>query len=191
MSRPLLAAAAALVFLLSGCAEQTQGNPTPTAGDDPTVDRTITTDPTAPTGPSEPSTGGDEPSALADVDPCELVDQAGLSSLGLTGGEKKTLGEARVCRYRHDGPTLNESFSVSVSIFESLGLADIVGTGIKELPKIGSHDARTFIAPSGSCGVSLGVGDESRVDSTAAGGDQRQACQLVARLAALVEPELP
>lgn len=189
MSRPLLAVTVALVVLLSGCAEQTQGNPTP--GEEPTADRTTSTEPAEPTGSSEPSTGEEEPSGLADIDPCGLVDPAGLSSIGLTGGEGKTLGEARVCRYRHEGATLNESFTVSVEIFETRGLAEIVGTDIKDLPKIGGHDAKSFIAPAGSCGVSLGVGDDSRVDNTAVGGDQQQGCQLAAKLAALVEPELP
>ncbi|MFI7676914.1 DUF3558 family protein [Actinophytocola sp. NPDC049390] len=189
MPRPLLAAAVALVVLVSGCAEETGGNPV--AGGDTTVDRTITTEPTETTEPSEPSTGGEEPSGLDDVDPCGLVDQAGLASLGLTGGEEKTLGEARVCRWRHEGATLNESFTVSVELFDSRGLADIVGTNVKQLPKIGGHDATSFIGPTGGCGVSLGVGDSARVDNTAVGGDQQQGCQLAAQLAALVEPKLP
>jgi hypothetical protein len=182
--------AAALVVLVSGCAEQTGGNPV--AGDDTTAVRpSITTDPGEPTGTSEPSSGGDEPGGLDDVDPCGLVDAAGLSALGLTGGEEKTLGEARVCRYRHDGPTLNESFTVSVEVFDSRGLADIVGTDVKQLPKIGGHDASSFIGPTGGCGVSIGVGEDSRVDNTAVGGAQQQGCQLAAELAALVEPKLP
>jgi len=188
VSRPLLAAAAALLVLLSGCSEQTGGSPTP-SGD--TIDRTITTDPEEPTGSSEPSTGEEEPAGLADVDPCGLVDQAALGSLGLTGGEEKTLGEARVCRYRYDGPTLNESFTVSVELFDTRGLDDIVGTNVQQLPKVGAHDAASFIGPTGSCGVSLGVGDSSRVDNTAVGGEQQQGCQLAAQLAALVEPKLP
>ena len=190
MRRPLLVAAAALLVLVSGCSEQTRGNPT--ADGDTTPDRTITTEPDPPTTESsEPSTGGEEPSGLDDVDPCGLVDQAGLASLGLTGGEEKTLGEARVCRWRHEGATLDESFTVSVELFDSRGLADIVGTNVKQLPKIGSHDATSFIGPTGSCGVSLGVGADARVDNTAVGGDQQQGCQLAAELAALVEPKLP
>jgi len=190
VSRPLLAATAALLLLLAGCAEQTQGNPTP-GGTDTSVDRTITTDPDAPTESSDPPTTGGEPGGLADVDPCGLVDQAALGTIGLTGGEEKTLGEARVCRYRHDGPTLDESFTVSVELFDTRGLADIVGTNVQQLPKIGAHDATSFIGPTGSCGVSLGVGESSRVDNTAVGGNQQQGCTLAAQLAALVEPKLP
>ena len=190
MRRPLLAVAAALVVLVSGGAEQTGGNPT--AGDDPTTDvPSITTDPAEPTGTSEPSSGGEEPGGLADVDPCGLVDAAGLSELGLTGGEEKTVGEARVCRYRFDGPTLNESYTVSVELFDGRGLTDIVGTNIKQLPKVGSHDASSFTGPTGGCGVSIGVGTDARVDNTAVGGDPKQGCEIAAQLAAHVEPKLP
>jgi hypothetical protein len=192
MARTLLAATAALLVLLAGCSEQTQGSPS--AGAEPTAGQPTSTAPdtsTEPTEPTEPSSGTDDPSGLADVDPCGLVDDAALGSMGLTGGEEKTLGEARVCRYRHDGATLNESFTVSVELFATRGLADIVGTDIKQLPKIGAHDATSFVGPTGSCGVSLGVGESSRVDNTAVGGAQQQACQFAARLAALVEPNLP
>lgn len=193
MSRPLLAAAAAFLVLLSGCAEQTQG--TPKAGGDTTGAAgppSITTDPDAPTDTSEPSTGGDEPSGLADVDPCGLVDQAGLDSLGLTGGEEKEVGGARVCRYRHDGASLDESFTVSVEVFDSNGIADLAeNTNVQQLPKVGAHDAVSFVDAAGVCGVSLGVGEDARVDNTAVGGDQQQGCQLAAQLAALVEPKLP
>lgn len=188
MRRPVLAVAAALVVLVSGCAEQTGGSPV--AEGDATGKPSITTEPDEPTQETTETTEPDE-GRLADVDPCGLVDAAGLSALGLTGGEEKTLGEARVCRYRHDGPTLNESFTVSVEVFDSRGLADIVGTNVKQLPKIGSHDASSFIGPTGGCGVSIGVGEESRVDNTAVGGAQQQGCQLAAELAALVEPKLP
>jgi hypothetical protein len=191
VSRPLLAAAAALLVLLSGCSEQTGG--TPTAGGDGTVDRTITTDPEAPTETGEPSsTGGEEPSGLADVDPCGLVDQAGLDSLGLTGGEEKEIGGARVCRWRHDGASLDESFTVSVEVFDSNGLADLAeNTDVQQLPKVGGHDAVSFVDAAGVCGVSLGVGEDARVDSTAVGGDQQQGCRLATQLATLVEPKLP
>lgn len=192
MSRALLAAVAALLVLVSGCAEQTQGTPT---GGDTTGNAgppSITTDPGAPTETEEPPTGEDEPSGLADVDPCGLVDQAGLASLGLTGGEGKEIGGARVCRYRHDGASLNESFTVSVEVFDSNGIADLAeNTTVQELPKVGAHDAVSFVDEAGVCGVSLGVGEDARVDNTAVGGDQQQGCQLAAQLAALVEPKLP
>ncbi|WP_459713942.1 DUF3558 family protein [Actinophytocola sp. KF-1] len=184
-------AAAALLVLVSGCAEQTEGNPTASGGTTP--ERTITTDPDAPTTePSEPSSGGEEPSAIADLQPCDLVDQAGLGSLGLTGGEEDSVGSARSCRWRHEGATLDESFTVSVELFDDEGFADLAeNTQVKELPKVGGHDAVSFVDAAGVCGVSLEVGDSTRVDNTAVGGDQTQGCRLAAQLAALVEPKLP
>jgi hypothetical protein len=186
VSRPATAAVVALALLLTGCAERTQGSPTP--GDDPAGQTTTTTTTTTTT---ESPTTSTEAGGLADVEPCGLVDDAGLATLGVGAGEEKTLGEARVCQWRHEGPTLNESFTLSVALFENRGLADIVGTDVTRLPDIGSHPASSFVAPGGSCGVSLGVGESSRVDSTAVGGDRQQGCQLAASLAALVEPKLP
>lgn len=186
MRLPLVLAALA-VLTVAGCAEKTAGSAAP-------ADETTTT--TTDERPSEPSSeapAGSEPSGggLAEVDPCALVPAATLQTLQLTGGEAKKVGAARVCRWRRDGATLNESFTVSVEIFEAQGLADIVGTNVQQLPKIGTHDATSFVGPTGSCAVSLGVGTSSRVDNTAVGGDPQQACQLVAQLAPAVEPELP
>ncbi|MDQ3787107.1 MAG: DUF3558 domain-containing protein [Actinomycetota bacterium] len=191
MRRPLLVAAAALLVLVSGCSEQTEG--TPTADGDTTPERTITTDPDAPTTESsEPSSGGEEPSPIGDLQPCELIDQAGLSSLGLTGGEEDSVGSARSCRWRHEGATLNESFTVAVELFDDEGFDDLAETtDVKEVPDVGSHKAVSFVDAAGVCGVSLRVGDTARVDNTAVGGDQQQGCQLAAQLAALVEPKLP
>ena len=188
MRRPLLVTAAALVVLLSGCSEQTQGNPT--AGDGGTTpDRTTTTEPT---GSSEPSGGGDEPSPIADLQPCDLVDQAALTSLGLTGGEEDSVGSARSCRWRHEGATLDDSFTVSVELFDDEGAADLAETtDVKQVPDVGAHKAVSFVDAAGVCGVSLAVGDSARVDNTAVGGDQQQGCALAAQLAALVEPKLP
>jgi hypothetical protein len=193
VSRPLLAAAAALLVLLTGCSEQTGGTPTGEGGGITDYEPPpSSTDPDAPTGSGEPSTGGEDPSGLADVDPCGLVDQSGLASLGLTGGEEKEIGGARVCRWRHDGATLNESFTVSVEVFDSNGIADLAeNTEVQQLPKVGSHDAVSFVDAAGVCGVSVGVGEDARVDSTAVGGDQQQGCALATRLATLVEPKLP
>ncbi len=192
MSRALLAAVAALLVLVAGCAEQTGGTPTGEGGITDYEPPAISTDPDAPTETEDPSTGGDEPSGLADVDPCGLVDQAGLGSLGLTGGEEKEVGAARVCRYRHEGASLNESFTVSVEVFAENGITDLAkDTTIQQLPQVGSHEAVSFVDVAGVCGVSLGVGEGARVDNTAVGGDQQQGCQLAAQLAALVEPKLP
>jgi hypothetical protein len=121
-----------------------------------------------------------------------VLDDADLTALGLTSGEEKDVGSARVCRYRHDGASLAETFTVSIELFDSLGLADLNASDIQQLPKIGSHDAASFVDPSGGCGVSIGVTDKSRVDNAATGGSNQQlACQLATQLATVVERKLP
>ncbi|TWE14318.1 uncharacterized protein DUF3558 [Prauserella muralis] len=178
--------AAASVLLLAGCSERIQGSP---AVDGAAVSTTATVaSPSSSTGsPAEPP---QVDSRLADVEPCALADPAGLASLGLTGGSAESIGAARVCRYRHEGRTLKETFTVSVEIFETYGITDIVGRDIRPLPKMGSHDAVLFLEPTGGCAVSLAVTETSRIDNTAHGGDQQLACRFATRLAELVEPNL-
>lgn len=179
------AACAVLVLLIAGCSEQTDD-----ASSDGDERPTTTTEADAPPATDTPSETPDT-SGLAGVQPCDIVDAAGAASLGLTDGVSKTLGEARVCQWRYEGATLDQSFTVSLALFETRGLAAIVGTEITTLPDVGTHPAASFVAPGGSCGVSVGVGDDARVDSTATGGDPQQACDLAAQLAALAEPNLP
>ncbi|SDS65113.1 DUF3558 family protein [Jiangella sp. DSM 45060] len=188
------AAAAAVLLLLTGC-----GGDDDPAGDAPTATGPATGEPSA--VPSEPSAAPSEPSAspspggddtgLAALDPCAMADAAALASLGLTGGEAKELGEARVCRYRLEGATLDESFTVSIELFDGLGAADIVATDVQPLPPVGTHEAVTFTGTTGGCVVSLAVTETSRLDSTAVGGDPALACDHAAALAALAEPALP
>lgn len=183
MRSPLVAAVAAFLVLLAGCAEKTQGSPSPggTAPTDPTTAET-----------TEETTTSEQPVAgLADVDPCELLDATDLSALQLTGGEGKTVGGARVCRWQRDGATLNETFTVSAEVFDNQGLGALNTPDVQELPPIGGHDAAKFTDATGTCGVSLGVGDSSRVDNTAVGGDQQLGCQIAEQLATIVERKLP
>jgi hypothetical protein len=175
-----VAVLAALLVLLAGCAEKTQGNPS--AGDEPTSQDTTT----------EPSTSESGTEGVADLDPCTLLSSADLAALALTEQEAKTAGQAKVCQWRHEGATLDETFTIGLAVFEGVGIADIVGSDIQQLPNIGSHQAATYTGTTGGCGVSLGITDKSRVDSTATGGrDQQQGCQLATQLATAVEPKLP
>jgi hypothetical protein len=180
--RPLVAVAAAFLVLLAGCAETTQGSPSPggSAPADPTTAET-----------TEETTTSEQPAGLADVDPCELLDATDLAALQLTGGEGKTVGSARVCRWQRDGATLNETFTVSAEVFDNQGLGALNTPDVQELPAIGGHDAAKFTDATGTCGVSLGVGDSSRVDNTAVGGDQQLGCQIAEQLATIVERKLP
>nr|WP_246401767.1 DUF3558 family protein [Jiangella mangrovi] len=150
-----------------------------------------TTEPPEPPETATPEPGFEGDPALAALDPCALVDAAGLASLGLTGGEPETLGQARVCRYRFEGPTLTESFTVSVEFFGTYGLDDIVAESVDAPAPMGAHESRRFIDITGGCGIGIGVSATSRVDATAVGGDQDLACEHATALAALVEPALP
>lgn len=177
-ARPVVTVVATLLALVAGCTQETSGAPSPGSGG--TTDSSLA-----------PTESGTAEGGLADLEPCEVLDDADLAALELTGGEEKDFGGARVCRYRHDGATLNESFTVSVELFDSLGIADLNASNIQEMPNMGDHEAVSFSDPTGGCGVSLGVTETSRVDNTAVGGDLDDACVLVAQLATLVEQKLP
>jgi hypothetical protein len=176
-----VASVAVLLVLLVGCTVVTQGAAGPA-------------EPAASTGPAtEVPTTGARPATpgLADVQPCELVDGAGLSALGLTGGGELRLGGARVCEWRYEGATLSESYTVAVALWDDQSLDDLQAPGIEPVPDIGSHRAVRFTDAAGACGIGLAVGATSRVDSSAVGGDAQQGCGLAAQLAAHVEPGLP
>lgn len=176
MRRPLVAAA--LLVLLAACSSTTQGSPSP--GDGPTNQTT-----------EETTTAEQEPDGLAAIQPCDLLDAAGAAGLQLTGGQELSLGGARVCEYRREGATLNESFTVSVALWDNQGLDALNASNVQELPDLGSHKAVSFVDAAGACGVGIGVGDKSRVDSSAVGGDQELGCQLATQLATIVERKLP
>lgn len=181
-SRGLVATAAALLVLLAGCTEQTSGDPSasgrPTSGTEPPSQETPTTT----------EEGGGE---VADLKPCEVLDSGDLQALQLTGGEEKESNGARGCRYRHEGATLNDTLTVSVELFDDLGLDDLNTDNIQPT-KVGAHDGASWTDPLGACGVSIGVTDSSRIDNTAVGGQNQQlACQLATQLATAVERKLP
>lgn len=188
----LPAVAAAIVLGLAGCADETAGNATPgdetSAGRPSIPDGTESTEPGEETSSTEPGSG-DNP--VAELEPCDLVSAEAAAEVGLTGGEAGETGRARDCRYRYEGATVDDSFTVGVAIFDELGLDDVVGSNVKPVPTVGSHDAVTYSPPAGGCAVSMAVGESSRVDTQAIGGDDQKACQLAMQLATLVEPELP
>jgi hypothetical protein len=173
-----------LLVLLAGCAESTEGSPSP--GDEPSSTTTTGTT-SAETSTSEPA-GGD---GLAAIKPCEILDQADLGAMQLTGGNEVKLGSARTCDYRREGATLNESFTVSLALWDNQGLDKLNAPTKQPLPDIGSHRAVSFVDAAGVCGTAIGVGDSSRVDSSATGGDEQQACQIAEQLATIVERKLP
>ena len=177
--RLLVPALAALVVGLAGCSEKSPGTGLP---DETTGEATATS------APSSTGTGGDSP--LADVAPCDLLTTKGAAALKAGAGVEERIGEARVCRWRIEGATLKESFTLDLALYDERGIGDVQGTKITR-KTIGSHDAVTFIDPTGLCAVSIAAGDSARADALATGGDEQLGCRLAAQLADLVEPQLP
>lgn len=184
MRRLLVPVLAVLVIGLAGCAEKTAG--TAVAGDDTQQSQ----EPTTADPPSEEPSATEANSPLADIAPCALLTREGATALKVGAGLEREVGEARTCRYRVEGATLDDSFTLDLGLYDERGIDDVSGTNIQ--PKtIGSHDAVTFTDATGGCIVSIATGDSSRVDSLATGGDVQRGCQLAAQLADLVEPQLP
>lgn len=186
-SRPGAVAVAALLILLAGCSERTEGSPT--AGGTPTSQSQTTERST-----EETTTGSSEPGTedgLAAIKPCDLLADDEVASLQLTPEGEETVGSARVCNYRREGPTINESFAVGVALYDDQGLDDLNAENIQPLPNIGSHEAASYTELSGACGIAVVVSDTSRVNVSSTGGDVQQGCQLTTQLATAVEPKLP
>jgi hypothetical protein len=186
-SKSVVATVAALLVLLAGCTEQTAGDPAalgpPTSADE---------QPSTGQSTSEQTSGG-QPSGVdvGALKPCDVLDSADLQALQLTGGEERESNGARACRYRHEGATLNDTLTVSVELFDSLGLDDLNTDNIQKM-NVGDHEGASWTDPLGACGVSIGVTASSRIDNTAVGGENQQlACQFATQLATAVERKLP
>lgn len=178
----LLLSMAAVVLGLAGCAEKTSGAARPDPTSDPT---TTTSEQEETTTSSEEETGG-----LTDVEPCDLLPASSATQLGLTEGTPSEIGQGRTCRWRFEGASLDDSFTVDLVLYDERGIDDAVGTNIVPTT-IGGHDAVTFNDSTGGCVVSIAVGDAARVDSLATGGNLQRGCELANQLAAAVEPQLP
>jgi hypothetical protein len=169
---------------LAGCAEKTPGTALP--GPETTTTTTTTTSEEPP--PSSTGSSGDSP--LADVAPCDLLTADGAAAMKAGAGAEREVGEARTCRWRVEGATLDDSFTLDLALYAERGIDDVQGTNVQQ-KTIGSHEAVTFTDPTGLCVVSIAAGATSRVDTLATGGDAQRGCQLAAQLADLVEPQLP
>jgi len=171
---------AAAVLGLAGCAQETSG----TARPDPTSDPTTTSE------QADPPTSSEEEGGLTDVEPCDLLPASGATQLGLTEGTESSIGQGRGCRWRFEGASLDDSFTVDLVLYDERGIDDVVGTDIVPAT-IGGHDAVRFKDSTEGCIVSIAVGDTSRVDSLATGGNLQRGCELADQLAVAVEPQLP
>jgi Protein of unknown function (DUF3558) len=178
--------AAALLLALAGCGGTQPGGPDrPGRGSPPDGLASGAVSPPDADGTSR--TGG-EP--LPGVDPCALAPGAALARLQLANPRSKVVAGVRACRYRHDGATLADTYTVSVEILPRVGLHDLVGSDMR-LMTINGRPAKGGFDTTGACVVSLELTATSRVDTVAVGGEVKGGCRLANDLAVAVEPRLP
>lgn len=173
---------AVLTLGLAGCATETPGDAT--AGDSPNAPTIPGGDPgtEAPTGPtSEPADAG-----TADLEPCDLLTTAEQAKFDVDGGVADEVGVARACEWQSNEHT------ITVGVFDDLGLDDVVSKTPAKPLKVGSHDAVQATGGVSTCAIAIGVTETSRVDvAGVAGGDMTKACAVAKQAAELVEPKLP
>ena len=181
----LVTTVATLVIGLASCSSETPGEATP--GDDSTGLQVPTEGGDG--GTTEPpETSESETDSPADsLEPCELLSSDDQSALSLGSGEEESLGGARTCLWQASG-----SHTVSVDIWNNLGI-DEVQSKTKPQPKnVGSHQAVQYTGDLGVCVVAIELTESSRVDvGGVAGGDIAKACDVANQAAELVEPKLP
>jgi hypothetical protein len=179
MKRSLLLPVLAL-WVLAGCAGLSPApRQTPPAGEGASQ--------TSPAGADSPSAKG---GPLANVEPCDLVSVEDADSLNLVEGNPTNIGRARACRFRLEGPTIRQTFTISVVIFD-----DIPPNGLTPLKRakpvtMGKHTGTAGETAAG-CAVTLGVGESSTLEVDVVGSDLERQCQLATKLATLIEPKLP
>lgn len=184
----MLLVVAALALTLTACSDKTTGEPSAASpGSEPASTTTTKKNGTSPTSTSDTS------SPLAAVKPCDLLDSAAMSTLGITKpGQEDKIGKARGCQWRVDRASIADSYTFDIALFESLGIADVVGDGNPKPLTVGSRKAvQTLRGQNQGCAISIEVTAKSRVDVQAAGSDGQKLCAPVLEAAKLVEPELP
>jgi hypothetical protein len=124
---------------------------------------------------------------MANVAPCSLLTSAEVSQLGARPGKEQRLNQARACTFLE-----NDGFSMSVGIFDELGLDDLVAQGPPKPVTVGKRKALQSIRGIDTCAISIELTKTSRVDTQGtAGGDEQRSCDIALRVARLVEPKLP
>jgi uncharacterized protein DUF3558 len=171
------------------CSDETAGTPSPTSTSQ-APPATTSSRATLPPFPGGSSTSTTEPSGgqggpLAGTDPCTLSAQA-AAQVNAGTGSPGDVGLGRQCRYQANGITL------TVAIFDTQGLDDVVSSGQPQEIDLGSHRAKRGKEPPNLCVINIGTSDTSRVDVIAgARGDQSKACQVATQAATALEPSLP
>lgn len=175
--------------LLSACGGTTSGDPSP--GADTSVDAgdSVSSTVTPSQGDSTDSSSGDAVAILKSDDPCSILTNNELDSLGLTAsGEKTKTGRSQGCTWTQNGSSLR------VAIRSKQGLGDFAiseAKGLKSL-SIGDHNAKQLITPGTEiCVVGIGLSDHSRVDVSVAMANTDEECSAAEQSAKVVEPHLP
>lgn len=179
---------AALALGLAGCGgedvdEPLRGNEASVVEETP-----ATPTPESPTPTPEPTA---DPNPLAGLRPCALLSAGEARALGLAEERAERVGAVRVCRWRYEGATLTDSYTVGVELFEQYGLKDLIAPEVRPVRKLGAHRAAEFVGLADGCGVAIATSPSSRVDATAVGGEHAGACRLAMQIARAVEPRLP
>jgi hypothetical protein len=182
-------ATVAVLWLLAGCAGDGR-NPAVTGLPRAGVSVPAASPSVPPSEPGVTATPGSDDTPIASVDPCSLVSTKDEAALGLSQRSAKKVGHVRLCRWRYEGRTLGETFTVGVELFEGWGLADLVGQNRKP-GLVGGRRSMTVTGAGGNCRIGLEVTESSRVDATAVGGEVELACRLATRVAGVIEPRLP
>lgn len=168
--RAVLAVVASLGLV--GCSATTNGTPT--------VDVTRSST-------SEPTTSQRGATGTASLAPCTLLARTEQAALDLGPGLPDDIGLARSCQWQASG-----RYTVTVGVFDTLGINQVRSNGATTPMSIGAHGAVRYSGGLSSCGIAIGVTRDSRVDVVGtAGGDVSRACTVARRAAALVEPKLP
>jgi hypothetical protein len=131
-----------------------------------------------------PPTTSTTANPVAAIDPCGLLSQSDMTSLGLTSTGPEKTAKSRGC-----GWDKGASYSVGIYADSSQGLdelrADNSTTG-----SLQSHDAIQTQNSSIDCLFDIAVTKTSSIDVSVEAGIGN-ACQLAQQYAALIEPKLP
>lgn len=185
----VLAVAATALVSLTGCTSSTPGTATPsgepTAGSSPSMS----------TQPSKPTKSTSQPadSPLADRSPCDLLTASAASALKVKdSGSEEKIGRGRACLWTIPAESSRDRASLTISIFDTLGVKDIVAKGeIKTIANVGKHEARQYVGTAGNCVFSIAVSATTRVDVLSSSLNFEKSCVIAEEAAKLVEPELP
>lgn len=184
---PLICALILALIGTAACTESTPGQALP----GPTRATSAGSGGPFPTGASRTTVAQQTvpPSPLRDIEPCSLLSAAEAAELRAGPGKSERLNNARACLF-HDA----DGFSMSMAVYDELGLEDIVAhSAITPVPTVGKHNAVQWMGGIRTCAISLEVTKTSRVDAQGTNNqpNDQKSCEIALRVAKLIEPRLP